>query len=55
MVAIILHNIVVDIEDESWAKHFIQQHDMAEQPGPDDDAGDDVELLDSVRMGNGEA
>jgi len=28
---IILHNIVIDVEGEEWARHYIQQHNMAEE------------------------
>lgn len=53
-IAMILHNIVIDIEGEEMAQHFAAQHDMSEEPREDDEAAE-VEVLASVRSGDGEA
>lgn len=50
----ILHNIVIDIGGEEMAQHFAAQHDMSEEPREDDEAAE-VEVLASVRSGDGEA
>lgn len=41
-IAIILHNIVIDIEGEMWAQHFAGQHDMSEEPRDDTAAPEGV-------------
>ena len=50
-----VHNIVIDIEGQSWAQHFAAQYDMSEEPQDDEISGTDVEVLESVRTGDGEA
>lgn len=47
-IAIILHNITVEIEGDTWSQHYIAQHDMSEEPQEDDAAHGEVTVLDAV-------